>query len=703
MAEAALGAGSELRILATSLEALKAEGEWIYPVPPLAVPATGAGRDDFFEYGAIRLFLERAKAADPRFAADQGLIELIAATCRRLDGLPLAIELAAAHVPALGVEGLAARLDDRFQLLTGGRRTALPRHQTLRATLDWSYELLTEPEREILRRLAVFAGGFILDAVRAVVTGPELPALTAFDAATGLIAKSLIQTEGAGRLRYRLLDTTRAYALEKLEASGGMQAVASRHTIYYRDLFERAEEDEKTLPAPEWLTHYGWHIDNVRAALDWVFSPKGDAATGVALTAAAIPLWMHLSLLTECRDRIKQALAVVGTSLDASHEMKLRAALGTSLLHQRGALDGVGAAYRRALEIAESLNDAEYQLRSLWGLWAFHLVRGQWRVALEHAQRFAALAADGPDPNDRAIADRLIGFSLHYLGDQASARRHIERMLTNFVPTPGRLDATIRFHFDQRITARSMLGHILWLQGFPDQARQTVAAAVENARAINAITMWDALTYGACPLSLLIGDLTAAECYVETLLDYSTRYASQLFRDLGRCFQTLILIRRGGITSTLSALLADFDEALAGVDCRFYVMFLGQMAYALAGAGRATEGLAAVEPAIDRAGRFEEGWLLGELLRVKGELSLLQFREGAAPMAEDCFRQALDSARRQGALSWELRAATSLARLWRDQNKYVEALTLLQPVYDRFTEGFDTADLRDAKLLLEAL
>jgi predicted ATPase len=132
-------------------------------------------------------------------------------------------------------------------------------------------------------------------------------------------------------------------------------------------------------------------------------------------------------------------------------------------------------------------------------------------------------------------------------------------------------------------------------------------------------------------------------------------------------------------------------------------MFLGQMAHALARAGRATEGLAAVEPAIDRASRFEEGWLLGELLRVKGELSLLQAEEGATPMAEDCFRQALDSACRQGALSWELRAATSLARLWRDQNRRAEALTLLQPVYDRFTEGFDTADLIEARLLLDGL
>jgi len=160
MAEAALQAGSELRILATSRELLKAEGEWVYPVSPLAVPTADREQRDFFEYGAIRLFLERARAANPRLTPERPLVELIAMICRRLDGIPLAIELAAARASALGVEWLAARIDDRFHLLTGGRRTALPRHQTLRATLDWSYELLTGPERVILRRLAVFAGPF---------------------------------------------------------------------------------------------------------------------------------------------------------------------------------------------------------------------------------------------------------------------------------------------------------------------------------------------------------------------------------------------------------------------------------------------------------------------------------------------------------------------------------------------------------------
>jgi predicted ATPase/DNA-binding winged helix-turn-helix (wHTH) protein len=704
MAEAALRAGPELRILATSREPLRAEGEWIYSVPPLPVPTTDSERQDLFEYGAIRLFLERRRAADPRSVPNPPLVELIAAICRRLDGIPLAIELAAARAPALGVEGLAANLDDRFNLLTGGRRTALPRHQTLRATLDWSYALLDEPERILLRRLAVFAGTFDLDAVRVVVTGPELSALTAVDGITSLIMKSLVVTEGDGVAHYRLLDTTRAYAAEQLEESGERVPLALRHAEYYRDLFERAETEERTLPTAVWLARYGWQINDLRAALDWAFSPNGNAAIGTALTAAALPCWMHLSLLAESRDRVERALTVIGsgTSVDAARDMKLHAALGASLTFQRGAIEGVSTAYRRALEIAEHLNDGEYQLRSLWGLWVFHLLRAEWRLALQYAQRFAALAVDRPDPNDRAIADRLIGLSLHYLGDQANARRHIERMLTNFVPDAERSHpATLQFN--QRVVARSMLARLLWLQGFPDQARRIVEMAVEDARATHAITMWGVLIFGACPVALWIGDLTALERYVEILLDYSTRYDLQFFRALGRCFQGLLLIKRGGTTSKVNALLADFDDALAEVDPIFYVMFLGEMAHALVRAGQATEGLSRLEPAINRSIRFEEAWLLGELLRVKGELSLLRAQEGDVPVAEDCFRQALDSAHRQGALSFELRAATSLARLLADQGRSVEAKTLLQPIYDRFTEGFDTADLKAAKTLLDAL
>jgi predicted ATPase/DNA-binding winged helix-turn-helix (wHTH) protein len=272
MAEAVLRAGSAASIIATSREPLRAEGEQLYPVPPLAVPPEDA--QDILEYGAVRLFVERARAAEPDLTLDRYRAAAIAAICRRLDGIPLAIEMAAARLAALGVEELARRLDNRLQLLTGGRRTALPRHQTLRATLDWSYELLAEPERVLLRRLAVFAGVFRLEAVAAVVASDETASLEVVDGLSSLVAKSLVVAEvGATIPRYRLMDSPRAYALEKLAESGEQELIARRHAEYYRYLFERAEAELEMRPTAEWLGDYGRQIDNVRAALGWAFSP----------------------------------------------------------------------------------------------------------------------------------------------------------------------------------------------------------------------------------------------------------------------------------------------------------------------------------------------------------------------------------------------------------------------------------------------
>src|SRR5438309_3348458 len=218
MAEALLRASPGVSLVATSREPLRVSGEYAYRVPPLDVPAEDTqDMEDVFSHSAVRLFVSRARAAEPRYVAERRVAAATAAICRRLDGIPLAIELAAARIVAFGVGGVAALLDDRFRLLTGGSRTALPRHQTMRATLDWSYELLSESERVVLRRLGVFVGAFTLDAASAVAARADLPASEVTDAVADLVGKSLVSTDVGGlSLHYRLLETTRAYAREKL-------------------------------------------------------------------------------------------------------------------------------------------------------------------------------------------------------------------------------------------------------------------------------------------------------------------------------------------------------------------------------------------------------------------------------------------------------------------------------------------------------
>jgi hypothetical protein len=242
----------------------------------------------------------------------------------------------------------------------------------------------------------------------------------------------------------------------------------------------------------------------------------------------------------------------------------------------------------------------------------------------------------------------------------------------------------------------------LWLQGFPDQAIRAAENSVEEARAANhVLSVCYALAHAACPIALLVGDVAAAESYLTLLLDQSTRYSLPLWAALGRSDWGVLLIKRGDLDAGLRLLRAGFGE---GRVAWWLTTYRDAMAgEALGRTGQVGDGRILVEEAIDHSQRTEDRWQIAELLRVKGELLLMQGGSSAAATAEDHFRQALDWARRQGALSWELRAATSLARLLRDQSRAADAVALLRSVYDRFTEGFDTADLRAAKALLDSL
>ena len=688
VAETVLRLCPNATVMATSRELLRIAGEHVYRVLPLEVPPPDQDApSDLLGHSAVQLFLARtaALATDP--AADAASLSTIAAICRRLDGIPLAIEFAAARAATLGLSQVARLLDDRFRLLTGGRRTALPRHQTLRATLDWSHGLLAEPERVLFRRLAIFAGSFGLGAACEVAASPELGASDVIDGISSLAAKSLVAAEVWGVARYRLLDTTRAYAFEKLSESGEQERIARCHAAYYRDLFEQAEAEWEVRSTAEWIGEYGWRIDNLRAALDWAFSADGDATLCVALTVAAIPLWMQLSLLEECRGRLEKALAALrpGANRDARREMKLHVALAASLRYTRGAVSETGAAWTKALEIAESLEDPEYQLRALWGLWFFHTTSSRHRVALDLAQRLCTLAERWPDPNDRLIGERAVSISQHYLGDQSKARRHIERVLADYVIADAR-PHLIHFQIDLRVMARVFFARVLWLQGFPDEAMRAAERSVDDARAANhAISLCYALFLGACPIALSVGDLVAAEHYVSMLLHHSTRFALTFWAARGRSYQGALAIKRGDVDTGLPLLRAGFDELGEARSAVFGLIEL-LIPEALGRAGQIAQGLAAIEEAINHSENTEERWMIAEMLRIKGELLLLQGGPTAAAAAEDHFRQALDWAARQGALSWELRAAMSLAGLLRDQGRSADANSspaCLRSVYRR--------------------
>jgi predicted ATPase/DNA-binding winged helix-turn-helix (wHTH) protein len=705
MAEALLRVNPAARVIATSREPLRAEGEWVYRVPPLAVPPeNGPDGEDLLRYGAVRLFTERSREAAASIAPDARVTAWIAGICRRLDGIPLAIELAAARAASLGIEELAARLDDRFRLLTRGRRTALPRHQTLRATLDWSYELLTEPERAMLHRLAIFAGGFTLQAACAIAADDEITASEADDCVASLVAKSLVTADMGGvARRYRLLETTRAYALEKLLQAGEFDAAARRHAEYYRDLLQQPGTEWEKRPNSDWVGDYARSIDDVRAALEWAFSPAGDAAIGVALAAASAPTWIEMALLTECRVWMAAALgALRPEQVGTRQEMALQLALGFSLVPTQGPVGDANAALVRANELGKAFDNLDYQLRALTGLVISSRMADELSTGLALSRQVDGIAKKISSPVALATADCLLGSSLLWVGEYAEARTRVEQGSRYNSPNVRR-DHRLRSGYDHFIHTQTLLAQILWLQGFADQSLQlTRDVLIEAERTSHPVSLNLALTWAGCGIPLRVGDLQMAEQSIGRLKAHAGIHGARSYHAAALGFEGQLHAAQGDTQAAERLLRHSIAELRETKFYMLYTAFLSQLADVLAVEGHVNEALAAADEAVERASRNKNYWCLPEALRIKGGVFLLQGR-GVIAAAEDHFRQALDWARRQGALSWELRAATSLARLWRDQARSKEARELLASVYGRFTEGFATADLKEAKRLLEEL
>ena len=693
-------------VLATSREALRIEGECAYRVPPLDVPALGQEEaDHVLGHSAVELFIARTRALDSSFSPQVEDLPSIVAICRHLDGIPLAIEFAAARAATLGIQQVAAGLRDRFALLTSGRRTALPRHQTLRATLDWSYELLTEAERLLLRRLGIFSASFTFDAAVAVTQDTGLDASAVMDGIGNLVTKSLVALNKSDEsTRWSLLETIRAYSLEKLAEYAELAPTARHHAAYFRDYVVPPTSGSRSRLSNEDLLRCVGEIDNVRTALDWSFSPLGDVAIGIALTAAYVPVWLNFSMLVECRERTERALNSIepGNAPSAAHRMQLQLALGTSLVITMGSVERSKLVLSAALEIAESLDDLEAQLRALWGLWAVRFNSGDCHAAQSIAERFFHAASRSNNPTIVAVAHRILGYSLHHMGNQDEARPHFERALELCASeTRG---PSSWFLYDQRVLARAMLARTLWLQGFAEQAETTARASLTEALTTdNELTLCFVLALAVCPIALMIGDHTAAERALTMLIDTATRHSFRQYTMVGRCLEGMLLIKRRQFDMGTTRLSTALETGEKDGWKNSYPTYLGILAEGLAGLGKIAKALTIVDEALARAGDLGELWYAAELLRLKSELLLQQGSDGSTAAAENCLNRAGEIAREQGALFWQLRVALDLARLRAPEGRREEATQILAPVYDRFTEGFATTDLRTARALLDTL
>ena len=641
-------------VLATSREIMRVEGERAYRVPPLDLPvdsAANAAADEILQTSAVQLFIART-AGTLAGEWPQEQLAAIAAICRRLDGIPLAIEFAAARAATLGSQDILSHLDNRFELLTSGRRTALPKHRTLRAVLDWSYDLLPDDERILLQRLSAFTGSFSLQAAIAVAGSNDAPPVAIADGIANLVAKSLLtidaSTDGGGR--WRLLETTRSYALEKLAGSGAKPPIARRHAEFYRDLLAPVAVAADSHEAAANKARLAPEIDNVRGALDWAFSAQGDISLGAALTVSTVPVWMHLSMMVECRDRLQRAMTALeqAAGLAVDLQIRLKIALAVSLLYTMGSPDRIRSALAEVTNLASNTNDRDAQLRAAWASWTLHFNTGALGAARQAANRLLQLAAETGNPLDSLIGHRLLGNTLHSLGKQAEARRHLEQAIA-LAPMPSASRDLLWRHQDQQVLARAMLARVLWVQGSPDQAARHVEASMELAKEMqNRLSLRYALVWAACPVALLGRQLAPAERWMNALRSLSQEPGEIFYARMGNCLDRVLRIRQGKFADGAQALnngLAWFD-ATGWTTCR--VEFLAALAEGFDGAGQLANALSTIGRAREQCERSGEYRYFPELLRIQGELLL---RSGESVAAEALFTELLRWAREQGALA----------------------------------------------------
>jgi len=703
--EELLCATPALQIVATSREPLGIEGEQVYQVAPLSIPPEQAtNATEVLAYEAAQFFYARVREADHTFSLDDVNACAVGAICRCLDGLPLALELAAPRAAALGVTTVAARLDQVFDLLLHGRRTSPPRHRTLRATLEWSYELLSEDECRVLRRLSVFSGGFTLDAACALAGDGPSGHTAVTDCIARLVAKSFIETAQKEPLvRYRLLQTTRTYLLERLaESDDGIDAYRRRHAEYFRDLLTAAAH--ASLANRPRLETIGSELDNVRAALSWAFLVPDDSSLSFELAVRSAPVWLGMSLLNECRSWMEKALCRLGVSRSAGtrDEVILRSALALTLTILGATATAIRTALGDVCELAKKLGEKDCYVNALYATWFAHYRGIDVRAMFATAHRLQCVVAEMGSEILISFAERILGTTEQLAGDHFNAGLHLARSIERREQLRQH-GHTAHFVFDNLAGPRSALANSLWLQGLPDQAAATAERSFNEARATgDASVLCHTLLY-CIHFALKVGDMNAADLYATELMTRADQLSSDVYRSFALGTRGILMARRGERASGLPLLQTTMQEFQRLEHVFFYTILGGDLADILREMGRTQESQAVVDGTLRQVRRGGADILLPELLRVQGELYAIGDDGESVRLAEVTLLESIDLAHRQNALSFELRASMSMAWLRHKQARDAEAIEALAPVYLKFQEGFATRDLKLAKALLEQL
>lgn len=686
LARTLLEQAAQLHVLATGREALQVKGEWVLQLRPLATPPqpwAALVPRQILAYPAVQLALERARARDPTFAFADADLPLVGELVTRLDGMPLAIELAAARLAKVPLRTLLDELETAVFVHGEPAQGALNRHRTLRDLLDWSYERLAGNERAALRRLSVCNGSFTLETAQAVGSDESLDGNAVVDAVIGLEAKSLLSVESRSpQLRFRLLDSTRAYAAQRLGRGDEYRQARLRQCAHLLDTMQRADNDLPRLSLQAWVQLYGPAHNDMRACIAWAFGADGDASRGVRLVAASIGYAHHLALAEEYAQYVARALSSLPSLAQPEPEVESALLGGQFVMHllSRGPGSAMWTWHARVLDLAEQMDSDKHRVEALNGLFVqAYFGHGDYPAAAGYADAVAALASRSAET--ASLVQRLQLQALHGMGDHEAARRGLEAVLRD---PPPRRRMHPPFPIDMAVMARMMLARIHWLQGRADDALALLGELQELATRDVRFALANAYAWSICPLYFWCGDLAGARASIEAMharasdiempftAAWACAYGEAWSHLTGRPLPLLPAgvsaeeARRKGVVSEL---LGTFHESLVSPEL------------------------------LERRRNGTLGWCAPEITRAEG--AAIVRRQGAVEPARMLFVQALNAARAHGALAWELRAATSLADFHVRSGHGGHARAVLEPVLDRFTQGLATADYRAAQQLLQ--
>lgn len=690
----------ELKVLVTSREALRVRGEHIFPVPPLSLPnGNGTTSAELVAgYEAVRLFVERAREVQPTFELTDQNAAAVADICARLDGLPLAIELAASRLKLFSPSELRERLRTRLEVLRGGSRELPARQRTLRSTIEWSYELLDNEERALFQLLSVFSPTRI-DAIEAVVVRLEsLEDIDVIERLSSLVDKSLVRSvEAAGRQQLTMLETIREYAAERLNLEPPLESAATRaHAEYFSDFVNsrgaQLHGPEREVTLDELASELG---NLMKAWRYWVSA--GDLGQ---LHRLLDGLWVlheargwYYAAVELTNDLLGVLSAVPETADRAREEVTLRVVLARGLLAIRGYTDEVEEAFNRALALSQEVGELPQRLPVLRSVASFYLYRGDFRKTAAIGYELVDLAEQQGDLGFQVAGQLVVGSSLAFLGDTQAGLGHMDRAIALF--NPQRASSRFQFGSSPIVTAHTTSAIFLWLGGYPDQAAERMAHGVEHAMQLNHPFSQAYALFHAGFLNLWRREL-------ELMYERATA-ALVIAQERGyQIWHALALVLQGTAMTGLGQPVEGHVRAEQGVALYqgmqtppvFWPLLLYIRATASAQAGRLEDAQALIGQSIEMVG---ETFLYPELALLKGDL-LIAARDSDSAAA--WFQSAFDVAGRQAARMPQLRAAIRLARLQRAADREPHGSEMLRGIYQTFTEGFDTADLAEARALL---